>query len=174
MGSKLARSACGKKRSVRAPARCDIAGVASPPAAASAPAATPDVRKALRSMTIVLLCAESNSLGDAPEEGQWSLDDPADVPAPSLILQEEPGRRIDDFLARGFVETADRSLLLVERFCLVPQVYLHLDLRDCRPAEPRLVAVGADRGIRGRVRRRPHPHARYGTCASRPGPGAFS
>src|SRR5258705_12501070 len=151
MGSKLARSACGTKRSVGAAARCDIAGVASPPAAATALAAAPDVRKALRSMTIVLLCAESNSLGDAPEEGQWSLDDPADVPAPSLILQEEPGWRIDDFLARCFVETADRSLLLVQRLCLVPGVDLDLDVGDCRPAEPRLVAVGADRGIRGRI-----------------------
>src|SRR5262244_3179339 len=87
IGSKLARSACGTKRSVRAAARCDIAGVASPPAAATAPAAAPDFRKALRSMTIVLLYARSNSLGDAPEEGQWPLDDPADVPAPRLVLR---------------------------------------------------------------------------------------
>src|SRR5262249_12281796 len=36
-GSKLERSACGTKRSVRAPARWEIAGVASPPVA-SAPA----------------------------------------------------------------------------------------------------------------------------------------
>src|SRR5262249_18642285 len=132
-------------------ARCDIAGVASPPVAASTPAAALDFRKALRSMTIVLLYAESNSLADAPEEGQWSLDDPADVPAPSLILQEEPGRRIHHVLARRFVETADRSLLLVQRLCLVPGVDLDLDLRDCRPAEPRFVAVGADSGIRRRI-----------------------
>src|SRR5215510_2584633 len=93
----------------------------------------------------------SNSLADAPEEGQWPLHDPADVPAPSLILQEESGRRIDHFLARSFVETADRSLLLVRCLRLVPCVDLGLDLRDCRPAEPRLVAVGADRGIGGRI-----------------------
>src|SRR5215468_730394 len=36
-GSKLERSACGTKRRVRAPARCEIAGVANPPVA-SAPA----------------------------------------------------------------------------------------------------------------------------------------
>jgi hypothetical protein len=39
IGSKLARSACGTKRSVRAAARCEIAGVARPPAAATEPAA---------------------------------------------------------------------------------------------------------------------------------------
>src|SRR5215468_10687859 len=38
IGSKLARSACGTKRSVRAAARWEIAGVASPPVAI-APAA---------------------------------------------------------------------------------------------------------------------------------------
>src|SRR6266436_1152146 len=47
IGSKLARSACGTKRSVRAAARWEIAGVASPPAASAAVA----FRNALRSMT---------------------------------------------------------------------------------------------------------------------------
>src|SRR5215472_7761253 len=45
IGSKLARSACGTKRSVRAAARCEIAGVASPPAASAAAV----FRNALRS-----------------------------------------------------------------------------------------------------------------------------
>src|ERR1700720_164234 len=46
IGSKLARSACGTKRSVRAAARCEIAGVASPPAASAAAV----FRNALRCM----------------------------------------------------------------------------------------------------------------------------
>src|SRR5258708_15114307 len=51
MGSKFARSACGTKRSARAAARCETAGVAKDPAAERAPAATADFRNALRSMT---------------------------------------------------------------------------------------------------------------------------
>src|SRR5712671_6990282 len=50
MGSKFARSACGTKRSVRAAARCEIAGVAKDPAAERAPAAAADFKNALRSM----------------------------------------------------------------------------------------------------------------------------
>src|SRR5260370_4521249 len=52
MGSKLARSACGTKRSARAAARCEIAGVAKEPAAERAPAAAADFRNALRSMMV--------------------------------------------------------------------------------------------------------------------------
>src|ERR1700719_4110131 len=52
IGSKLARSACGTKRSARAEARCEIAGVAIPPAAATAPAPAAAVRDARRSMMI--------------------------------------------------------------------------------------------------------------------------
>src|SRR5882762_2542040 len=51
MGSKFARSACGTKRSARAAARWEIAGVAKEPAAERAPAAAVDFRNALRSMT---------------------------------------------------------------------------------------------------------------------------
>src|SRR5271169_6335194 len=54
IGSKLARSACGTKRSVRAAARWEIAGVASPPAADSAPAPATDFRNALRSIMLHL------------------------------------------------------------------------------------------------------------------------
>src|SRR6266436_3873417 len=50
MGSKFARSACGTKRSARAAARCEIAGVAKEPAAERAPAAAIDFKNALRSM----------------------------------------------------------------------------------------------------------------------------
>src|SRR6266481_4988566 len=50
MGSKFARSACGTKRSARAAARCEIAGVAKEPAAERAPAAATDFKNALRSI----------------------------------------------------------------------------------------------------------------------------
>src|SRR5216684_6666048 len=50
IGSKFARSACGTKRSARAAARCEIAGVAKEPAAERAPAPATDFRNALRSM----------------------------------------------------------------------------------------------------------------------------
>src|SRR6516164_2966818 len=50
IGSKLARSACGTKRSVRADARWDTAGVASAAVAASTPAPVADCRNALRFM----------------------------------------------------------------------------------------------------------------------------
>jgi hypothetical protein len=50
-GSKLARSACGTNRSVRAAARCEIAGVANPPVAASAPAPAAFLKNVLRSIT---------------------------------------------------------------------------------------------------------------------------
>src|SRR5262249_61878474 len=49
-GSKLARSACGTRRNVRAAARWEIAGAARPPAVASAPAPTADFKNARRSM----------------------------------------------------------------------------------------------------------------------------
>src|SRR5439155_25350012 len=88
-GSKLARSDCGTKRSDRAAARCDIAGIASPPAPTRVLAAAADIRKALRSMKIIPLCDVSNGLADAPEEGQRPLDDPADIPAPGLMPQVE-------------------------------------------------------------------------------------
>src|SRR5215475_7264734 len=52
IGSKLARSACGTKRSARAAARWEIAGVASPPKAVTAPAPVSDLRNALRSMDL--------------------------------------------------------------------------------------------------------------------------
>src|SRR5262245_44359627 len=50
MGSKFAKSACGTKRSARAAARCEIAGVGKEPAADRAPAAAADFKNALRSM----------------------------------------------------------------------------------------------------------------------------
>src|SRR5262249_28733688 len=49
-GSKLARSAWGTKRSARAAARWEIAGVARSPAVASAPAPTADFKNVRRSI----------------------------------------------------------------------------------------------------------------------------
>src|SRR5262245_22621615 len=51
IGSKLARSAWGTNRNVRAAARCEIAGRAIPPAAANAPAPLSVVRNPLRSIS---------------------------------------------------------------------------------------------------------------------------
>src|SRR5207247_9859320 len=45
----------------------------------------------------------------------------------------------------------DRSLFLVETALRVPGGDLGFDLRARRPAEPRLIAVGADRGIGRRI-----------------------
>src|SRR5712671_3266260 len=50
IGSKLARFACGTKRSVLAAAPCEMAGVASPPVAARAPAPAVTLKNVLRSM----------------------------------------------------------------------------------------------------------------------------
>src|SRR5262249_417405 len=65
MGSKLARSAWGTKRSVRAAARCEIAGVANEPATDSAPTPAIDLRNALRSIVGLLRCPDA--LPDALE-----------------------------------------------------------------------------------------------------------
>src|SRR5256885_13459076 len=104
IGSKLARSDCGTKRRVRAPARCESGGGAGPPAVARVAAPAADFRKSLRFMTMVLLCDASNGLADAPEEGQRPLHDARNVLAPSLILQEEAGRRVDYGLECGPIE----------------------------------------------------------------------
>src|SRR5215471_11186314 len=50
IGSKLARSACGTSRTVRAAARCEMAGVVSPLAAAKALTRAADLRKVRRSI----------------------------------------------------------------------------------------------------------------------------
>src|SRR5882672_10831865 len=50
MGSKFARFACGTNRSVLAAAPCEMAGVASPPVAAKAPAPAEAFKNVLRSM----------------------------------------------------------------------------------------------------------------------------
>src|SRR5215470_18709745 len=83
------------------------------------------------------------ALADTPEEREWPLHDSRDVPSPGLILQEEASRRVDDRLKCGLVELADRSLLFVECFGLEPGRHLRFDLGRIGPAEPRLVAIGA-------------------------------
>src|SRR6266446_10343654 len=55
IGSKLARSACGTRRTARAAARCEIAGVASPSAVISTPAPATDLRNARRSIAFAPL-----------------------------------------------------------------------------------------------------------------------
>src|SRR5712671_2130940 len=150
IGSKLARSACGTKRSARAAARWEMAGVANSPAA-MAPAAV--FKNALRCMMpsferrSTTPSAGLRALRDPPEERQWALLNAGDAFAPSLILQEETRRRIDHVFDRRPIEPAHRSLFLVEVCCLIPGVDCGLDLRAGRPAEPRLVAVGTDRRV---------------------------
>src|SRR5436305_1786542 len=137
IGSKLARSACGTKRSARAAARCEIAGVASvPPPAARAPAAV--FRNDLRSMCLPR--ARLNHLADTPEEGQRARHDAADALSPGLVLQEEAQRRIDHMVKCGLVQPARGLLFFVESLSLEPAVDLRFDLRAARPSEPRVVA----------------------------------
>src|SRR5215831_20886244 len=59
-GSKLARSASGTRRSACAAARWEIAGMARPPAVASAPAPITDFRNVRRSMMGLNLVGRSN------------------------------------------------------------------------------------------------------------------
>src|SRR5215467_13316626 len=59
-GSKLARSACGTRRNVRAAARWEIAGVARPPPVANAPAPTADFKNVRRSMMCPYLIGQAN------------------------------------------------------------------------------------------------------------------
>src|SRR5215813_4587381 len=68
IGSKFARSAWGTKRSARAAARWEIAGVAKEPAAERAPAAAADFRNALRFMAGPLVCLLSAG-GQVPCRG---------------------------------------------------------------------------------------------------------
>src|SRR5262249_7865350 len=97
------------------------------------------------------IARRSRGLAHAPEERQRPLRDAGDVRAPGLMGEEETGRSVDRVLAGGLVEAADCGLLFVEIACLVPGRDLGFDLRAGRPAEPGLVAVGADRGIARRV-----------------------
>src|SRR5262245_57530331 len=83
MGSKFARSACGTKRSARAAARWEIAGVGKEPAAEMAPAAAIDFRNALRSMMVppVRSCCRSGQIPcrNAACANQNGLDAPLGV-----------------------------------------------------------------------------------------------
>src|SRR6478672_9982421 len=89
----------------------------------------------------------SRRLAHTPEERQRALRDAVDLAAPRLVGEEKSGRRIDDVLERGLVDPGDRGFFLLEIWCLVPACDLRFDLGTGRPAEPRLVTVGADRGI---------------------------
>src|SRR5262249_56991313 len=80
-------------------------------------------------------------LAHLPEERQRPFDNPAHVPAPSLVFQKEASRRIDHRLERSLVEPADRSFLFVQGLGLIPRGHLRLDLGCVRPAEPGLVSA---------------------------------
>src|SRR5262249_24464831 len=144
IGSKLARSACGTKRNTRAGARWPIAGAARPPAAAKTPAAV--LMNLRRSIAGPI---RSNRLGNTPEERQRSLRDPADVLAPGIIPQIHAERRIDRLIERDLVQPPRNKLLFIERLGVVPRRDLGFDLGNIRPAEERLVAVGAKQLVGG-------------------------
>src|SRR5215471_11004240 len=180
IGSKLARSACGTKRSARAAARWEMAGAANALAATAAAAFTNVLRSIVASdvpaVGVILVVARfahrphqtrknaacrafsSSGRGDhkgrpaspygtlhglahPPEERQRALDHARDVVPPSLILQEEAGRRVDHGLKRRLVKAADRGLFLVEILGVIPGGNLRFDLGRIGPAEPGLVAA---------------------------------
>src|SRR5262249_4833711 len=145
IGSKLARSACGTKRNTRACARWPIAGAARPPAAAKTPAAV--LMNVRRSNAGPI---RSNRLGHAPEERQQPGRDPADVLAPGIIPQIHAERRVDRVIERGLVQPPRNKLLFIGRLpVVVPRRDLGFDFRNIRPAEERLVAIGAKQLVGG-------------------------
>src|SRR5580704_2026143 len=170
IGSKLARSACGTKRSVRAARRWDMAGAASPAVAAKAPAPVADFRNSLRSMLrtppterasperSIEAIAPSGSLADVPEKGQRSPRYPRDVPPPRLVRQIRSERRVDDVIESSPVQPACRRLLLSKRLRVVPGGDLGFDLWNARPTEHRLLAIGTQEFVGGVGRIHPiHP-----------------
>src|SRR5580693_4501511 len=86
----------------------------------------------------------SRRLAHAPEEWERAFDHAAEILAPGLVGEEEAGGRIDDGVERGLVDALDRGLLVVEVFCVEPSRDLGFGLVVLGPAEPGLVAVGAD------------------------------
>src|SRR5712671_138982 len=110
------------------------------------------VRDALRRAALLTMRpGDLRRFADSPEERQRPLNDAGNVFAPSLILQEETCRRVDNVVERGLVEAADRGLLLLERPGIEPRRHFGFDSRHVRPAEPRLVAIAADRVIGRRI-----------------------
>src|SRR5215831_18881300 len=90
-------------------------------------------------------------LAHPPEEGQRSFADAVHVRAPSVVLQEEAGRRVDHVLERGAVQVAHRGLFLIKACGVVPGFDRGFDLGARRPAKPCLVAVRADWRVGRRV-----------------------
>src|SRR5262247_2910814 len=74
IGSKLARSACGTRRNVRAAARCEMAGGARMPPVASAPAPAAVFRNVRRSM-IFPTTALNQIFRDESPPPQYSVSD---------------------------------------------------------------------------------------------------
>src|SRR5262245_6924097 len=148
IGSKLARSACGTKRNTRAAARCEIAGVASAPAAVRTPAPAAALMNVRRCITAGPR-ATSNRLVHSPKERQRPLRNPADVLAPGKIPKIHAERDIDHVVERGLVQPARNKPLLVERPGIVPSRDLGFDFRDIRPSKKCFVAIGAKELVGG-------------------------
>src|SRR5262249_25849595 len=148
IGSKLARSACGTKRNTRARARCEIAGVASAPAAVRTPAPAAALMNVRRCIAAGLR-ATSNRLVHSPEERQRALRNPADVLAPGKIPEIHAERDINHVVERGPVQPTRNKLLFIERLGIVPSRDLGFDFRNVGPSEERLVAIGAKELVGG-------------------------
>src|SRR5262252_9878650 len=170
IGSKLARSACGTKRSTRAAARCEIAGVARAPAAVRTLAPAAALRNVRRCITAGLR-ATSNRLIHSPEEWQRPLRNPADVLAPGKIPKIHAERNIDHVVERGLVQPTRNELFFIERLGIVPSRDLGFDFRDVRPSKKCFVAIGAKElvggvhavdAVKARVENVPAATARWG------------
>src|SRR5438067_2502455 len=95
--------------------------------------------------------APSCGLRHAPEERQRPLHDAGDVAAPGRIAEEEAGRCIDDVFEGGLVDPGDRRLFLVDSLGVEPGRDLFFRGRTVGPAEPGLVAIGANGAVAGRA-----------------------
>src|SRR5262249_3606411 len=96
-------------------------------------------------------CRWALGLGHTPEERQRTLDDAADIAAPSLIAVVEPRRHVDDVLHGGLVEACNGRLLLAQILGCEPGRHLLLHRGAVWPAKPRLLASAAHGNVGSRV-----------------------
>jgi hypothetical protein len=92
----------------------------------------------------------SDNLVDVPEKRERPLRDAGDVLSPGLMLQIHPEGRVDRVVERGLVQPARGRLFVIERPGVVPRRNLGFDLRNVRPPEERLVAIGTN-DLAGRI-----------------------
>src|SRR5262249_10276857 len=93
------------------------------------------------------LTQPASALGHAPEERDRPAYDSVYVASPRLVTVVETGGDVDHVLHGRRVDAADDGLLVLQRLGLEPRLDLLLDGRDIGPAEPGLLAVGAQRVV---------------------------